>query len=141
MRTNLLMLLLAGCFSPHYQNGNLRCPDHECPRGYHCAVDGTCWQNGADPAAALPDLSMNDGDGGTPPGDGSTPPGDGGAPPYVDLAIPPPLVYPPASVWIAGSGGGSPRLNVCSGGSSVAGSSRAPSGASVSFGYFSSGTN
>src|SRR5256885_13108646 len=103
MRTCWL-LLLAGCFAPRYQNGNLRCPDQQCPSGYHCAADATCWQNGSDPglpgadlAGITPDLSGSDGP--APPRDGSPPPGDGGIAPPNHLAIPPPLIYPPAAVW------------------------------------------
>lgn len=41
----------AGCFSPNYGNGRLVCESgHTCPDGYHCAVDNTCWKNGADPS-------------------------------------------------------------------------------------------
>jgi Pretoxin HINT domain len=42
---------IAGCYSPDVGNGQLECsvPDNKCPSGFHCAVDGTCWQNGQDP--------------------------------------------------------------------------------------------
>jgi hypothetical protein len=53
MRTCLLLLALfaGGCFSPKYKSGDLHCEAGAtpCPDGFHCAVDGTCWQNGHDP--------------------------------------------------------------------------------------------
>ena len=55
---SVLALLAVGCFSPTYHNGNLKCTAAgECPEGYHCAVDHTCWRNGSDPdaLASLPD--------------------------------------------------------------------------------------
>ncbi len=147
MRTYFIALMAAGCFSPKYQSGNLHCPDQRCPSGYHCAVDGTCWQNGSDPlASSLPDL-WGDPDGGA--GDALPPPDDAhpvDLTPPGDLAIPPPLIYPPASVWIAGSGGSGvgsvtrAQLNLCIGGAIVAGSAAAVGGASINYGYFSSGT-
>jgi hypothetical protein len=54
----VLALLFVGCFSPTYHNGNLNCTaSGECPEGYHCAVDHTCWRNGSEPdvPASLPD--------------------------------------------------------------------------------------
>jgi len=47
----VFVLLLAGCFSPRYHDGNLQCgPQGECPDGYHCApANNTCWSNGHDP--------------------------------------------------------------------------------------------
>jgi hypothetical protein len=42
-----LLVLVAGCYSPSYTNGGFLCG--KCPAGYHCALDGTCWQNGQDP--------------------------------------------------------------------------------------------
>jgi hypothetical protein len=46
----LLALLVAGCYQPSPPNGALLCsPDRECPSGYHCAIDDTCWRIGADP--------------------------------------------------------------------------------------------
>jgi hypothetical protein len=46
----LLALLLAGCYQPSPPNGALLCSlDHECPQGYHCATDETCWRIGEDP--------------------------------------------------------------------------------------------
>jgi hypothetical protein len=50
-----LALLLAGCYSPTYHDGNLKCTaSGECPENYHCAVDHTCWRNGSDPDALPP---------------------------------------------------------------------------------------
>jgi hypothetical protein len=46
-------LLLVGCYSPSYHNGHLQCTSSgECPEGYHCAADNTCWQEGHNPDAA-----------------------------------------------------------------------------------------
>jgi hypothetical protein len=54
-------LLLVGCFSPKYKNGDLRCENGKCPSGYHCAVNDTCWKNGSDPeigdGGGTPDLA------------------------------------------------------------------------------------
>ncbi|MBN2575078.1 MAG: hypothetical protein JXP73_10995 [Deltaproteobacteria bacterium] len=47
-----LAVLCASCFSPKYHDGNLHCTaSGQCPEGYHCAVDHTCWRNGSDPDA------------------------------------------------------------------------------------------
>jgi len=49
----LLALPIASCFSPKYHDGNLQCTaSGQCPEGYHCAVDQTCWRNGSDPDAS-----------------------------------------------------------------------------------------
>jgi hypothetical protein len=51
-RLAALGLLLAACFAPRYEDGHLLCaPGNVCPQGFHCAVDHTCWHDGADPAA------------------------------------------------------------------------------------------
>src|ERR1044071_7097658 len=48
--SDLLALAVAGCYQPSPPNGALLCsPDHECPEGYHCAFDETCWRIGEDP--------------------------------------------------------------------------------------------
>ena len=49
-------LMAAGCFSPKYENGRLKCAsgDKPCPDGYHCAIDTTCWKDGEDPDLAQP---------------------------------------------------------------------------------------
>ncbi len=126
--------VLGACFSPQYGNGDVRCSEKRCPTGYHCAVDGTCWKNGTDPPIGGGAGDLGDG------GDG----GDGGVSPD-DLAIPPPLVYPPASVWIAGAGGSAvgsmtaAELNVSMGGSIIVGGGSGASGATINLGYFSSG--
>jgi hypothetical protein len=54
-------LLLAGCYSPSYHDGDLQCTSSDqCPKDYHCAVvDHTCWHNGRDPDAGL-DLANAD---------------------------------------------------------------------------------
>jgi hypothetical protein len=46
-----VMVLAAGCFSPHYENGKLACAaePHQCPDGYHCAIDHACWYGHDDP--------------------------------------------------------------------------------------------
>jgi hypothetical protein len=111
---SLLLALAAGCFSPQYKNGDLRCSAvGSCPSGYHCAADGTCWRNGQDPTLDL---------------------GPGGPD---DLAA---LVYPPAAVWIS-SGGGSAmgasgaQINLSFGGTPAAGVTSATSGALLGLGY------
>jgi hypothetical protein len=46
----LLVLALAGCYTPAPPNGALLCSmNGECPEGYHCAGDGACWRDGEDP--------------------------------------------------------------------------------------------
>jgi hypothetical protein len=46
-------LLLVGCYSPSYHDGDLQCSaSGQCPMDYHCAVDNTCWHNGHDPEVA-----------------------------------------------------------------------------------------
>ena len=55
LSTSLLMagLLLVGCYSPSYHDGDLQCSaSGQCPMDYHCAVDNTCWHNGHDPEVA-----------------------------------------------------------------------------------------
>ena len=49
--TLIAAALLAGCFSPSYVNGSLKCEagTNACPDGYRCAEDGTCWRNGTGP--------------------------------------------------------------------------------------------
>jgi hypothetical protein len=44
-------LLFAGCYSPTFHDGALRCGNDtpHCPDGYHCAQDNTCWADGHDP--------------------------------------------------------------------------------------------
>ena len=57
----VIALLLAGCYSPSYRDGDLQCTSSgQCPKDYHCAtVDRTCWHNGRDPDAGL-DLANSD---------------------------------------------------------------------------------
>ena len=52
--------LVAGCFSPSYQSGRTPCGDgaNQCPEGFHCAVDRTCWRDGTDPSPLTMDLAM-----------------------------------------------------------------------------------
>ena len=126
---------LAGCFAPDYQSGHLQCTAAgECPPGFHCAADH-CYRDGEEPDLAAPsdlgdvdlasaDLSSN--------ADLIFPP---------DLTIPPPLLYPPAAVFVSSGGGAGVangnQLNLSMPGSSAAGLSVAPSGASINFGFFS----
>jgi hypothetical protein len=50
----LFILAATGCFSPVYHNGNTRCTQSmQCPSGWHCAVDATCWKNGQDPPVIM----------------------------------------------------------------------------------------
>jgi hypothetical protein len=41
--------LSMGCFSPRYENGTIICQarTHACPDGYHCAINNSCWRDGA----------------------------------------------------------------------------------------------
>ncbi len=127
-------LALAGCFSPDYQSGHLQCTTAgECPPGFHCAAQH-CYRDGEEPDLAISetpdlggevaDLTSND--------DLTTSP---------DLSPPPPLLYPPAAVFISSGGGAGVKngnqLNMSMPGSSAAGLSVAPSGASINFGFFS----
>src|SRR5262249_26784104 len=56
------------CYDPSPQNGTLTCSTGgDCPSGYHCASDRTCWHNGNDPGtdggtdlSASPNDLMND---------------------------------------------------------------------------------
>jgi hypothetical protein len=138
-------LALAGCFAPSYESEHLQCAAgaKPCPDGYHCAADQRCWRDGTDPAP--PDLApareIGANDAGS---DGAT----DGAPdllPTPDLLMPP-IVYPPATVWIS-SGGGSPigssssaALNISVGGAVVVGGVQASGGGQILFGYFTDDT-
>jgi hypothetical protein len=114
----LVLAVAAGCFSPHYRNGDLTCSSAgKCPSGLHCAADNTCWLNGQDPTLDL---------------------GGGGN----DLGS---LVYPPAAVWIS-SGGGSAigssggQINLSFGGTPAVGVTTAASGAIIGLGYITTDT-
>jgi len=94
----LSSLGLVGCFSPSYGSGTLQCASQgkDCPNGYHCAANLTCWVNGQDP-----DLGLSAADLAGDPGAL-----DGG---IVDLAEPPrDFTVPDGShavhVTLAGSG-------------------------------------
>lgn len=139
MRIGVLIFVAfsMGCFSPHYDNGSLRCAagDHPCPSGFACGGDDHCYRKGE-----LPDLSPLNGDllpGST---DLATVAVDMATP--LDLSPPPPITFPPAGAWISSGGGGEKlvgaSLGVSIGGSSPAGRSAAASGATVTFGFFSS---
>ncbi len=46
----VVSIALVGCFHPRYSNGSLTCAHtSECPPGYHCAANFSCYQNGSDP--------------------------------------------------------------------------------------------
>lgn len=55
------LLLAAGCFSPKYGNGDLKCQSgaHPCPEGFQCAPDNTCWKTGSDLGSSH-DMSSTD---------------------------------------------------------------------------------
>ena len=59
-RAWIVLIFAAGCFDPRYTSGDLRCAAGECPTGFHCAADDTCWQNGSDPAPADQSLPNRD---------------------------------------------------------------------------------
>ena len=47
-----------GCIQTTVRDGTLQCsgvPGRDCPRGYHCAVNNYCYQDGHDPESG-PDL-------------------------------------------------------------------------------------
>ena len=123
-----VLALLAGCFSPHYDNGQVQCSsDGRCPAGYACASDNHCWKPGTGPMPTPSDLSDNS-------------ISDMGPPP--DLA---PLIYPPAAVWVSSGGGAVAATSGAQLGTSMGmtvgnGVSTAASGASISFGYLLDGT-
>jgi hypothetical protein len=130
-----LCVLVAGCFSPKYQNGDLRCVPsdaHPCPTGYHCASNNTCWQNGSEPAPGGGDMGMVSDTGDM----ASSPTGP-------DMAQPPALTYPPAAVWTSCGGGpvvattSANELNVSLCGSIVNGTATGSNNATLTFGYFS----
>ena len=129
-----LVLAAVGCFAPKYNNGDLQCQagSHPCPDGYHCASNNTCWKNGMDPQG-LDDMSQ------------PNETGDGGA---GDMALPPPLVYPPAAVWISSGGGllqqaGGALIELTISGEFAVGAAATASTPSptIVYGYFSSATN
>ncbi len=112
--------LLTGCFSPNYESGKTACsPVGECPPGFEC-IQAICYRPGTGP------IDMNA------PFDSAP-----------DLT---PVItsQPPAAVYVCGGGGGSTigsgrrSLGVSVGGTIVKGGATASSGASMTFGYFSS---
>jgi hypothetical protein len=122
-----LALGLPGCFAPKYGNGHLKCADGQaCPDGYHCATDSTCWKNGSDPSSNEDMSSFDMG---------------------ADMALPPPLSYPPAAVWISSGGGVLLQPGVAEIGMTVCGEFAVGTAATtanpstITFGYFSSVTN
>jgi hypothetical protein len=101
--------------------------DSDCPNGYYCAVDKTCWPTGQGPGGV--DL-------GTPPD--QSPPADLTPPGDMRPALTPP------SVIFTSSGGGSAsagqrQLNLCIGGTDVAGTVQA-GGLSFTPGAFNTDT-
>ena len=121
----VLAALPAGCFKPSYRSGDLECSaSGACPPGFHCAMDNRCYAAGIDP-----DLGLTGAD-------------DMGS--SLDLAATVTLA-PPAPAWTASAGGSAAasagnQLGVSVGGAMVSGTSTAASGATVTFGYFSSDT-
>lgn len=51
---------LCACYNPDLKSGRLLCdpPGDVCPGGYHCAFDGTCWQDGQDPPFTAPSAPL-----------------------------------------------------------------------------------
>src|SRR5437763_4491570 len=48
-------LLAVGCYDPAIGGGGLRCSvDGECPGGYHCDRDSSCWKDGESPPPVVP---------------------------------------------------------------------------------------
>jgi hypothetical protein len=47
----MILLAAAGCFSPQYSNGQVKCEliPNSCPDDFHCAINHTCWRNGQEP--------------------------------------------------------------------------------------------
>jgi hypothetical protein len=126
-------LMLFGCFSPSFESGKTPCvTDSDCPPGLHCAATRTCWRSGVDPIVDLSAVSV-----------------DLGAVDFAgasgfDLAVAPPIVFPPASVWISagggsGTGAASQMVMTFGGGATVLGESAASNGATYSFGMLASG--
>jgi hypothetical protein len=139
-----LALLLAGCFSPHYADGKPCSPSGECPSGFAC-VDGRCYRpgNAPQPDMSTPDLSAEQTD--LAVQDLTTNQDLTAFDAAPDLVSPPPIVYPPASVWMSEGGGGGQatsqsQLNLSIGGASFCGQSTAPSGATLMFGVFATDT-
>jgi hypothetical protein len=63
MRRVAPLLVLAGCFSPSFHNGDTPCQkSSQCPPHFHCAINSTCWQDGENPdlAATVEDLGTAD---------------------------------------------------------------------------------
>ena len=127
----LTLLIVAGCFSPKYDSGEFQCGSgaHACPDGYHCAADNKCWKLGSGPDML----------GGGPNAD---------LLPAIDMALPPPLSFPPAAVWISSGGGilqqpGVAEIDLTISaefavGTAATGATPSPT---IMFGYFSSLTN
>ncbi|MGZ6142880.1 MAG: fibronectin type III domain-containing protein [Myxococcales bacterium] len=54
-RVALALALAAGCYDPTIAGGGLRCSkDGECPDGYYCAGDSSCWKTGEAPPPTVP---------------------------------------------------------------------------------------
>ena len=71
----LISFGLAGCFHPRFSNGTLTCAHStDCPPGYHCALNLTCYQPGSDPD---PGLDPANGDAGVVQSDATSPPEEG----------------------------------------------------------------
>ena len=134
MRLAIPLLLLAGCFSPHYQNGKPCSASGECPSGFSC-IAGVCYAPGAEPhdlgvQSGGDDLSMAP----------VTPDMVTAAPDMTPVVV----SAPPPGYW-SSSGGASlqsststNQLNMSLGEIGLTGKLVAPSGASIELGLFSS---
>jgi hypothetical protein len=64
-RIALIALAFGGCFTPSFDDAKTPCTaNSDCPPGFHCASDNTCWHEGRDPVdMAVPleaDLATSD---------------------------------------------------------------------------------
>lgn len=60
LRLWLSLGVLAACYKPLPPNGALLCSmDGQCPLGYHCAGDGTCWRTGEGPDGTGADAGID----------------------------------------------------------------------------------
>ncbi len=130
------VLAMASCFAPKYGNGDLKCAAGSiCPSGFHCVTaDNRCYKTGFNPdlAGAVRDMASNRGD-----LTGQLGPSDLAA--TITLS-------PPAPAWTSEGGGAAAaasgvQIGVSVGGSLVGGTATAASGATLTFGYFSSDTD
>jgi len=54
--SSVALAALVGCYDPTIGSGELGCSESnaECPDGFHCAYDTTCWKDGTDPVRGPP---------------------------------------------------------------------------------------